>query len=237
GGIVSFPEEEWKRKKKPYEVGRDVVVPFLKGKGITKIDMLILTHGDMDHIGGAFSVITELRVGQIIMPSVAEPSETEESLIQLAKKMGIPVVKIFEGGQWESRNSEFNVLAPEKEYKGERNSGSIALFARVGGLNWFFGGDLEQNGEERIIMKYPQMTIDVLKAGHHGSKTSTSERFINQIKPKVALISAGEKNRYGHPHNEVLERLNSIAVYRTDKHGAITYRFYQDNGTFSGYLP
>lgn len=81
------------------------------------------------------------------------------------------------------------------------------------------------------------MTIDVLKAGHHGSKTSTSERFINQIKPKVALLSAGEKNRYGHPHYEVLERLNSIAVYRTDKHGAITYRFYQEEGTFSVFLP
>ena len=171
------------------------------------------------------------------MPSVAEPSETEESLVQLAKKKRIPVVKISEGDHWESGKSIFYVLAPEKEYKGERNSGSIALFAHVGGLNWFFGGDLDQAGEEKIIMKYPQMTIDVLKAGHHGSKTSTSEMFINQIKPKVALISAGEKNRYGHPHNEVLERLNSIAVYRTDKHGAITYQFYQEKGTFSVYLP
>jgi competence protein ComEC len=237
GGTVSFPEEEWKRKKKPYEVGRDVVVPFLKGKGITRIDKLILTHGDMDHVGGAFSVITELKVTQLVMPSVAELSETEVSLIQLAKKKGIPVVNISEGGSWKSGKSEFYVLAPEKGYKGERNSGSIALFARVGGLNWFFGGDLDQAGEERIIMNYPQMTIDVLKAGHHGSKTSTSERFINQINPKVVLISAGENNRYGHPHNEVLERLNSIAVFRTDKQGAITYRFYQQKGTFSVYLP
>ncbi len=130
GGTISFPEEEWKRKKKPYEVGRDVVVPFLKGKGITKIDKLILTHGDMDHIGGAFSIISELKVGQLVMPSVAEPSETEESLIQLANKKGIPVVKISEGGHWESGKSKFYVLAPEKEYKGERNSGSIALFAQ-----------------------------------------------------------------------------------------------------------
>ena len=86
-------------------------------------------------------------------------------------------------------------------------------------------------------MKYPQLTIDVLKAGHHGSKTSTSEMFINQIKPRVALLSAGENNRYGHPHKEVLERLKSTAVYRTDKHGAITYQFYQESGTFSVYLP
>jgi competence protein ComEC len=237
GGTVSFPEEEWKRKKKPFEVGRDVVVPFLKGKGITRIDKLILTHGDMDHVGGAFSIISELKVGQIVMPSVVEPSETEISLIQLARKRGIPVVKTSAGEYWDHGKSKFYVLAPETEYKGERNSGSIALFAQVGGLNWFFGGDLDQAGEEKLIMNYPQMTIDVLKAGHHGSKTSSSERFINQIKPKVALISAGERNRYGHPHNEVLERLHPITVYRTDKQGAITYQFYQEKGTFSVYLP
>jgi competence protein ComEC len=237
GGTVQFNEEEWKKDKKPYEVGRDVVVPYLKGKGITKIDKLILTHGDMDHIGGTFSILKELEVKQILMPSVAEPSETEMKIIQKANEKDIEVVRVSEGSHWKNGKNLFHVLAPEQNYKGERNSGSIALFAQVGGLNWFFGGDLDQEGEEKIISKYHNLNIDVLKAGHHGSNTSSSKLFVSKLNPKVALISVGEGNRYGHPHEEVLDRLKNAAIYRTDLQGAITYRFYQDKGTFSSYLP
>ncbi|MBO0959433.1 DNA internalization-related competence protein ComEC/Rec2 [Neobacillus sp. MM2021_6] len=239
GGTISFAEEKWRKRSKPFEVGRDVVLPYLKGKGITQIDKLILTHGDMDHIGGALSILTELKVKQILMPSMTEPSTTELAIIKEARKQGIPVFKVSVGDQWKENKSEFFVLSPEKNFTGERNSGSIAFVARLGGVRWFFGGDLDQEGEEKIIKKYPHLTIDVLKAGHHGSKTSSSEIFIKHIKPKVALISAGENNRFGHPHQEVLDLLketNSI-IFRTDQQGAITYRFYHGKGTFSTYLP
>jgi competence protein ComEC len=237
GGTIQFPEEEWKKNDKPFEVGRDVVVPYLKGKGITKIDKLILTHGDMDHIGGVFSIINEVKVKQIIMPAVAQPSDSELAIIQLAAEKEIPVVKVSEGSRWHCGESLFYVLGPEKNYQGERNSGSIAFFANIGGLNWFFGGDLDQKGEEEIIRKYPNLKIDVLKAGHHGSKTSTSQVFVNKLKPKFSLISAGENNRYGHPNQEVLNRLKDSNIYRTDQQGAITYRFLRNHGTFSTYLP
>lgn len=236
GGTIQFEEEEWKKSAKPFEVGRDVVVPFLKGKGITKLDKLILTHGDADHIGGALAVLKEIEVTQILMPSVAEPSKSELSIIQEAKKRGIQIVMVADGSQWKTEMGLFYVLSPEENYQGERNSGSIAIMANIGGLNWFFGGDLDQAGEERIIKKYPNLQIDVLKAGHHGSKTSTSEQFINKIKPAISWISVGEHNRYGHPHTEVLEHLENTTVYRTDVHGAITYRFYQESGTFSSVL-
>ncbi|MDQ1001440.1 competence protein ComEC [Neobacillus niacini] len=236
GGSVQFEEEDWKKAAKPYEVGRDVVVPFLKGKGIKKLDKLILTHGDSDHTGGALAVLEEIKVKQIIMPSVAEPSNSELTIIKEAKKKGIQVVKAAEGSQWKNEKSLFFVVSPVKNYQGERNSGSIAIVANIGGLKWFFGGDLDQEGEERIIKKYPNLNIDVLKAGHHGSKTSSSEIFINAITPSVSWISVGEKNRYGHPDNEVLERLSKTTVFRTDLHGAITYTFYQESGTFSPFL-
>lgn len=236
GGTIQFEEEEWKKAAKPFEVGRDVVVPFLKGKGITTIDKLILTHGDTDHIGGAQAILKDLKVKQIILPSVAEPSSLELHIIKEATKKGIQVVKAYEGSQWKNGESLFYVLSPEMYFQGERNSGSIAIKANIGGLNWFFGGDLDQEGEERIIKKYPNLKIDVLKAGHHGSKTSSSEMFVNQIKPRIALISVGERNRYGHPHNEVLERLNNTIIYRTDHYGAITFRFYKESGTFSSFL-
>ncbi|MDN3018599.1 DNA internalization-related competence protein ComEC/Rec2 [Paenibacillus sp. BSR1-1] len=239
GGTMQFTEESWKEKGKPYEVGRDVVVPFLKGKGITKIDKLILTHGDMDHIGGAFSILKEIKVKQILMPSVRDPSNTEGAIVSLAKQKGIPVIKVSKGSHWNSGENEFYIVSPEKNFKGERNRGSISMIAQIGGVSWFFGGDLDQEGEKAIIKNYPHLKIDVLKAGHHGSRTSSAEAFIHQIKPSIALISAGEHNRFGHPHQEVLERLRAanITIYRTDIQGAITYRFYQRKGTFSTYMP
>ncbi|MDR7078021.1 competence protein ComEC [Neobacillus niacini] len=236
GGTIQFEEEEWKKAAKPFEVGRDVVVPFLKGKGITKLDKLILTHGDNDHIGGTLAVLKEIEVKQIIVPSVADSSKAEFTIIQEAHKKGIEVIMVAEGSQWKNENSLFYVLSPEENYQGERNSGSIALVANIGGMNWFFGGDLDQEGEERILKKYPTLNIDVLKAGHHGSKTSSSELFIDKITPTIAWISVGERNRYGHPHTEVLKHLSKTTIYRTDQHGAITYRFYQDSGTFSSFL-
>ncbi|MCM3566549.1 DNA internalization-related competence protein ComEC/Rec2 [Neobacillus mesonae] len=239
GGTVGFYDEEWRKRSKPFEVGRDVVVPFLKGKGITRIDKLVLTHGDMDHIGGTLSVIKELHVKQILLPSVAESSETEESIVHEAEKQKIPVIRVSSGEKWSSGDSRFYILNPERNFSGERNGSSVTIFAYIGGLSWFFGGDLDKQGEEKIITAHPNLTVDVLKAGHHGSKTSSAENFIKQIKPKIALISAGENNRFGHPHKEVVERLKAAhtKIFRTDFQGAITYRFYRSNGTFSTYLP
>ncbi len=239
GGTMNYAEDKWRERARAFEVGRDVVVPFLKGKGITKIDKLILTHGDMDHIGGTFSILKELEVKQILMPSVAEPSKTELDIMDEAKKKKIPVIKVSEGDRWDSGENEFYILSPEKNFTGERNSGSIAFIAQLGGVRWFFGGDLDQEGEMRIIKKYPYLKIDVLKAGHHGSKTSSAESFIAQINPKAALISVGEKNRYGHPHSDVLERLRktNTIIFRTDQQGAITYKYYRGTGTILPYLP
>ncbi|WP_026572390.1 DNA internalization-related competence protein ComEC/Rec2 [Bacillus sp. UNC438CL73TsuS30] len=239
GGTVSFTEENWRRREQPYEIGRDVVIPFLKGRGITKIDKLILTHGDMDHIGGTFAILKEMKIEQILMPSVKEPSNTELKIIHEAKKKGISVKKVSRGMTWRIKENLFYVLSPEKNFEGERNSGSITIFAKIGGLTWFFGGDLDKEGEERVIHHYPELTVDILKAGHHGSKTSSAEDFIQQIKPRVALISAGEKNRFGHPHKETLDILKKyhVFIYRTDQQGAITYHFYNGHGTFSTFLP
>jgi competence protein ComEC len=239
GGTVNFNEDKWRQRSKPFEVGRDVVVPFLKGKGITTIDKLILTHGDMDHVGGAVSIINELKVKEILLPSVADPSDAEHRIMKLANKKKIPVRKVYEGNSWRNKYGQFYILAPEKNFVGERNGGSIAIFAIIGGLTWYFGGDLDIEGEQKIIKNYPNLNIDVIKVGHHGSKTSSSKEFLQKTTPQIALISVGENNRFGHPHQEVLNRLNEkkITIYRTDMHGAVTYRFFRGKGTFLPYLP
>lgn len=238
GGTLQFSEEKWKQREKSFEVGRDIVVPFLKSKGITKLDKLILTHGDLDHIGGSLSIMNELKVKQIVLPDVAEESETEKRIIKAAKLKGIPVIKRSKGMQWESGENIFTILSPERNFSGGRNSGSLTILAQIAGFSWFFGGDLDQAGEERVIKDFPNLHVDVLKAGHHGSRTSSSPLFIKQTKPRVALISAGEKNRFGHPHQEVLQLLKqeNVRIYRTDLQGAITYRFFCRKGTFFPFL-
>ncbi|MDP4083445.1 MAG: DNA internalization-related competence protein ComEC/Rec2 [Bacillota bacterium] len=239
GGTLSFNEEKWKTRKNPFEVGKNIVVPYLKSKGITKIDKLILTHGDMDHIGGAFAIIKEIQIKQILIAAVRDPSETENAIVSVAKKKQIPVVKVSAGDHWENRNSYFYVLSPEKNFSGVRNRGSITLFMKIGGLAWFSGGDLDQEGEEAIVKKYPNLSFDILKVGHHGSRTSSSEEFLTRYKPKISLISVGKNNRFGHPNQEVLDKLNNIhsVIYRTDQQGAITYRFFHEQGTFLPFLP
>lgn len=239
GGTMNFNEADWQKPQKEFEVGSDIVVPYLKSKGITKLDMLILTHGDMDHIGGAESILNELDVKEIIIPSVSELANSEIAIIQTATLKRIPVVKAAEGDRWSNHQNKFQVLSPERNFTGERNRGSLTIWAEIGGLRWFFGGDLDQAGEEEISKRMPNLMIDVLKVGHHGSKTSSSPVFLKQYQPKISLISVGEKNHFGHPNSQVIERLEEInsGIYRTDRQGAITYRYFENKGTFSTYLP
>lgn len=239
GGVLPFQSEAWEIRTKTFEPGKDIIVPFLRGKGINQIDKLILTHGDMDHIGGALSLIKEIKIKQILFPDVKERSETEAAIVKAAEEKGIQVCYVSSGQGWKSDVSQFFILSPEKNFGGDKNRGSLTILASAGGLNWFFGGDLDQEGEEEIVKKYPKAVIDVLKVGHHGSRTSSSPVFLNKYKPKTALISAGENNRFGHPHQEALAHLKEIGakVYRTDTQGEISFRFFHGKGTFNTYLP
>ncbi|SFA95386.1 MULTISPECIES: DNA internalization-related competence protein ComEC/Rec2 [unclassified Bacillus (in: firmicutes)] len=239
GGVLKFEQEEWRRRSKEFEIGRDVVVKFLNGKGVSTIDKLILTHGDMDHVGGAVGVLNGIKVKEILIPSVKETSETVKEVAKLAKQKQIQIVKVSKGDYWKSGPYSFEILNPKENFDGESNSGSIVILANMGEMNWLFTGDLDSLGEERLMKSYPSLKVDVLKVGHHGSKYSSEDIFIQQIKPQWALISAGKGNRFGHPHREVLDKLQAIGsrVLRTDENGAITYRFSNEGGTFSVYVP
>ncbi|MDP4171047.1 MAG: ComEC/Rec2 family competence protein, partial [Bacillota bacterium] len=238
-GTPRFENEQWRQSIHSFEAGKDIVVPFLKGKGITVIDKLILTHGDMDHAGGSFAVMKELKVRQILIPSVASPNSTLLKIVAEAQNLGIPVVRAEDGESWSSDRASFKIVSPKKDFVGTSNSGCIVMLAQIGGLNWLFTGDLDIEGEKRIMRSYPRLKVDILKVGHHGSKFSTSPEFLDQYHPKVALISVGENNHFGHPNQKVVKSLlqRNIAVYRTDKQGAITYQYFEDKGTFETVLP
>ncbi|KAB2338620.1 DNA internalization-related competence protein ComEC/Rec2 [Cytobacillus depressus] len=239
GGTLLFNNEDWQIRRSQYDVGKDVVVPFLKSKGITTIDKLILTHGDADHIGGAAEVLQEIKVKEMILPISENLSELEKNLLQTANKKKIPFRFTMAGDGWKAGGIIFQVLSPQDKTEKDRNNGSVVLNAKIGGLTWLFTGDLEESGEEKLINRYQNLKIDVLKVGHHGSKSSTSPAFLDRISPKLAVVSAGKNNRYGHPNKEVLKNLSerNINVLRTDQHGGITYYFKGNHGTFSVMVP
>ncbi|WP_088013706.1 DNA internalization-related competence protein ComEC/Rec2 [Gottfriedia acidiceleris] len=233
GGKVTGKEETWMKRKKPFSTGSDLLIPILKGEGISKIDKLIFTHGDIDHIGGGKEVLQSFHVKQLIVGDKTKFTSAEKERIKIAIKKGVEIKKVSEGIGWKIGRNYFQVISPIKDYVGEENEGSIVIKAYIGGKNWIFSGDLDENGENRLITKYHDLKADVLKIGHHGSKTSTSEMFIKAVIPKIGIISVGEKNRYGHPTKEVLDRLkkNNVKILRTDELGAITFEFKKGQGT------
>ncbi len=233
GGNISLPKESWQIRKREYSIGTDVLLPYLRSQGIRRIDKLILTHGDQDHIGAAKDILKAVSVKEVIVGKKRLYGELEEESKRLALKKGIAVRTVTAGDTWKSGAYQFTILAPAHEARNE-NDYSIVLYTEMGGKRWLFTGDLEANGEESLVKRYGSIPADILKVGHHGSKTSTTDTLIRAVQPTTAIISAGVQNRYGHPHQEVLQRLkeNKISIWRTDQHGAIIFTFTAEGGTF-----
>lgn len=214
---------------------KQIINPFLYSKGIDQIDIMFLSHADHDHIGSVPYLLKNFDVNHVVTSEFFDKSMLPNALLQ---KTTFHVAR----GQSivDYRDLSFQVLHPVKDMK-NRNDNSLVLQARIGQLNWLFTGDISQETEQVILKRNPNLKVDVLKLAHHGSKDSSAEQFINQLNPKIALISVGRDNRYGHPAEEVLQRLKNseTPVLRTDRQGAIIYT-YKDNGetgTFSTFLP
>ncbi|WP_035322559.1 DNA internalization-related competence protein ComEC/Rec2 [Peribacillus kribbensis] len=236
GGSVVFAQEDWEKKRREFDPGRDIVVPYLKSRGIRKLDKLILTHPDADHIGGAPSVLKEIDAKEVLISKGAVRGYLEKRTLQNKRKA--VAVPVKDGDKWSTGKERFYILNPWQQTE-NTNDASIVIYAEAGGLKWMFTGDLGKEGEASLIKRYPGLKADILKAGHHGSKTSSSEGFVAALQPGTAVISAGRKNRYGHPNEETLEVLerHNIKIFRTDLNGAVTYRFHSSHGTFSSVLP
>lgn len=204
-----------------------VIIPFLKSKGIGSIDAIIITHEDTDHNGSVEPLMKTLKVeGLVVHPYYP------------AKETGVAVVKARRGDNLKIKGQPFAILHPMEEADNP-NDNSIVLMTELGGENWLFTGDISIEVESDLIEAYPSLQADILKVGHHGSHTSTSESWIEQLNPRFALISAGRNNRYGHPHQEVLGRLqeHEVTIYQTSQDGAVIFTFSGESGTFSTFLP
>lgn len=208
------------------KVGNYRLVPFLKAKGIRKIDAVFLSHGDADHINGIAELLEEkqMSIDCICLPAGAEQEEFVE-IRDLAQARNISVRTIQAGDFWESNGTKFLCLNPA-DVTESGNAASVVLYMEYENFSMLLTGDLEGEGEKSVadlLRTNAIADVSVLKVAHHGSKNSTKEEFLRQCSPTVAVISCGEHNTYGHPHKETLERLNDMgtAIYRTDCSGAV----------------
>ena len=194
-------------------------VPYFKSDGIRKIDYLIITHGDFDHMGEAINLINNFKVEKVIF-NCGPYNELETELIKVLDKKKIKHYSCIK-----ELNIDKNKLyfLQTKEYDNE-NDNSNVIYTELDGYKFMFMGDASTTTEKEILSKYNLPDIDVLKVGHHGSRTSSGKDFINEINPKYSIISVGKNNRYGHPNKEVLDNLNNSKIYRTDENGSIMFK-------------
>ena len=197
----------------------NVLIPSLKSRGIRKLDYIIITHGDYDHMGEAINLVNDFKVDNVVF-NIGDINSIESSIISVLEKKNI---KYYIGLDKLKINNNTLYFLNTKEYDNE-NDDSNVLYFNLDIFKFLLLGDAGIDKEKDILNTYNLPNIDVLKVGHHGSKTSSSKEFINEINPKYSIISVGKNNRYGHPNKEVLDNLENSKIYRTDQDGSIMFK-------------
>jgi competence protein ComEC len=197
------------------------VSPYLWSRGIRRLDIMVATHSHQDHIGGLAAIMSNFRPKEL-WTGANPPAE----LLVLARRLGIPSSEKHPTGRVELSGATLEVLAPAADYTSDKpgNNDSLVLRIGYGERSFLLTGDMERSIEAKLLATGANLHADVLKVGHHGSRTSSTEAFLNAVSPSVALISAGYENSFGHPHPDVLKRLSErhAAVLRTDLDGLVT---------------
>ncbi len=202
--------------QKPYDLASNITIPYLKSEGIPKLDYLIITHGDFDHAGMAENLINNFKVKNIITNTYS--NELIKNIQKLAKRKTIKFSQINTKALTISQN-KFTFL--EGNQAEDINDSSLIIYTNLEGENILLMGDASQNVESYLLRTYNLPKMNILKVGHHGSRTSTSSKFVNQIKPQISLISAGQNNIYSHPHKETLKALKDSKVFVTKDDGSV----------------
>jgi len=179
----------------------------------------ISPHGDYDHMGEAINLVNNFKVEKVIF-NCGEFNELEQDLIKVLDKKKIPYYSCIKELNIDDNKMYF---LNNKIYDNENDNSSV-VYTELNNHKFLFMGDAGVEVEEDLTKKYNLQDIDVLKVGHHGSKTSSSEKFIDEVNPKYSIISVGKNNRYGHPNKEVLENLEKSKIYRTDMQGSIMFK-------------
>lgn len=211
-----------------FDAGKLVVVPYLKNNGIKKIDYVIATHPDLDHIGGLVSVLKNIEVDTFIDSGTISTTKTYETLLNIIdeKKIKYTIAQRDRINIDSALNIE--ILSPiNKRFLNDANNNSIVIKIKYDNISFLLCADIGKEAETEYVKTYGEtLKSDILKVAHHGGKSSTSDIFLNYVQPRIAVISVGKHNAFGHPSEDTLSALKAINadIYRTDQSGAITIK-------------
>ena len=198
-----------------YDIGENTLVPYLLDRKIKKIDYMIISHFDYDHVNGLLTVLEKLEVSKIIIGKQGEENEQYKQFKKLVNQKNVIVLNVKKGDVVNiEKDIKFNVLFPTSELIQENviNNNSLVVKLEYKDFKMLFTGDIEEIAEESLLKLYEkeELKADILKVPHHGSKTSSSKKFLEAVSPKLALIGVGENNKFGHPNDEVLNRIHKL---------------------------
>jgi len=200
-----------------------IVARYLRSMGVRRIAYVVATHPHADHIGGLIYVLGAFETGTIIMPNVAHTTITFERFIDVIEENNIPVREPVPGSTIDMGGAVFTIVAPNSSGHANLNNYSVSMTVSYGAISFLFTGDAEAEAENEMLEMGHNLSAQVLRVGHHGSRTSTTQRFFDAVSPLVAVISVGANNQFGHPHREVMNRLEAAetTILRTDRDGTI----------------
>lgn len=209
------------------QVGKYRIIPFLKASGVSRLELAVVSHMDADHYNGIIELLEDgsIPVDCLMLSKLDEPDESYLKLIKLAKQKGAEIKLLNAKDSFQIGELSFFVLHPSMHYKTNSiNDTSLTMRMEYEEMSMLFTGDIEEKGEMQVLKEELAKPVDFLQVAHHGSKSSSTEAFLEAVSPQIAWISCGKKNRYGHPHEEILERLKGFGIqtFRTDECGAIT---------------
>ena len=211
-----------------FDVGENTLLPYILDKGYNKIDLMIISHFDSDHVGGLLTILEEIKVEKILIAKQEEQSENYKRFLNIVKEKNIPVIIGKEGEKINiEKDLYLDILFPESEQIEENmiNNNSLVFNMHYNNFSMLFTGDIEEIAEKRIIeiTNKSRLKADIIKIPHHGSKTSSTRELLERVLPKIALIGVGKDNLFGHPSSETIDKLNELKIktYRTDINGEI----------------
>ena len=211
-----------------FDVGENTLLPYILDKGYNKIDLMIISHFDSDHVGGLLTILEEIKVEKVLIAKQEEQSENYKRFLNIVKEKNIPVIVGKRGDKINiEKDLYLDILFPESEQIEENmiNNNSLVFNMHYNNFSMLFTGDIEEIAEKRIIeiTNKSRLKADIIKIPHHGSKTSSTRELLERVLPKIALIGVGKDNLFGHPSSETIDKLNELKIktYRTDINGEI----------------
>ena len=213
-----------------YDIGKNTILPYLLDRKITKLDYIMISHFDADHCQGFMYVMRNLKVKNAIICKQAEDSDLYQEFLKITNERSINIIYVQNGNSLQigknSNKIELKILHPQRDLISNNplNNNAIVFKLIYKSFKMLFTGDIEKEAENLLLSNYFDLKATVLKVGHHGSKTSSTQEFLEKVSPKIALIGVGQDNKFGHPSSDVIERLKNqgAKIYRTDEDGEIS---------------